>query len=228
MGGLSVLAQTDNLPSPGTTPDSPFYFLKAWKEEIQTFFTFGAENKAKQYLHLSEVRLAEYQDMISKGKTEIAQKTLNKYQEQLGRAIQKAEEAKKTGQETDVSTELDKHIQVLEENLQKAPEPAKKGLENALENAKRAINKEDNDAVEKEKGCTDSGGTIITSSCCKSASELPNSCLIGACGCSPDNSHQVKVCDCGTGKCFNGKKCVNVGGENDQNNSNEGNQNNFD
>ena len=35
--------------------------------------------------------------------------------------------------------------------------------------------------------------------CCQSASDFPNNCLIGACGCSPDNSHSVKVCDCGEG-----------------------------
>jgi len=58
-----------------------------------------------------------------------------------------------------------------------------------------------------EQGCINSGGTVSTSSCCKSSGDFPNSCLIGACGCSPDNSHQVKVCDCGEGKCFDGEKC---------------------
>ncbi|MFH0803726.1 MAG: DUF5667 domain-containing protein, partial [Candidatus Tagabacteria bacterium] len=69
--GFNVLAE-ENLPDPGTLPDSNFYFLKSWKESVQTFFTFGAENKAKQFLHLAEVRLAEYQKMIEKEKTEIA------------------------------------------------------------------------------------------------------------------------------------------------------------
>jgi hypothetical protein len=65
-----VLAQAPVLPDlglpavglseAGTLPDSPFYFLKTWKEQIQLFFTFDAEKKAKQYLHLAGVRLAEY------------------------------------------------------------------------------------------------------------------------------------------------------------------------
>jgi len=59
-----------------------------------------------------------------------------------------------------------------------------------------------------EKGCIDSGGKVSTSLCCNSASDFPNSCLIGACGCSPDNSKEIKTCDCGTDKCFNGEKCV--------------------
>ncbi|MEK7635690.1 MAG: DUF5667 domain-containing protein [Patescibacteria group bacterium] len=36
-----------SLPDAGLLPDSPFYFLKSWKESIQLFFTFNAENKVK-------------------------------------------------------------------------------------------------------------------------------------------------------------------------------------
>lgn len=46
--------------------------------------------------------------------------------------------------------------------------------------------------------------------CCKATSDFPNLCLIGPCGCSPENSHQVKVCDCGPNKCFDGNECVAV------------------
>jgi hypothetical protein len=59
----------------------------------------------------------------------------------------------------------------------------------------------------KEQSCTSSDGTVTTAMCCQSASDFPNNCLIGACGCSPDNSHSVKVCDCGEGRCFNGTRC---------------------
>jgi hypothetical protein len=62
----SVFAQFQPLPDPGATPDSSFYFLKTWREQIQLFFTFDADKKAKQYLHLAEVRLAEYQKMLNK------------------------------------------------------------------------------------------------------------------------------------------------------------------
>jgi len=62
--------------------------------------------------------------------------------------------------------------------------------------------------AKKEQICSLSGGTIKASLCCASASDFPNLCLIGACGCSPDNSHQIKTCDCGEGKCFNGSACV--------------------
>ena len=59
-----------------------------------------------------------------------------------------------------------------------------------------------------EKACIDSGGTITTASCCGSIDAFPNTCTLGSCGCSPVASHQVKSCDCGTGKCFDGNSCV--------------------
>jgi len=58
--------------------------------------------------------------------------------------------------------------------------------------------------------CIDSGGETTTSLCCKATSDYPNLCLIGPCGCSSDNSYQVRICDCGEGKCFDGKECIKV------------------
>ncbi len=60
----------------------------------------------------------------------------------------------------------------------------------------------------KEQGCINSGGKVLTSMCCKATGDFPNLCLIGPCGCAPEYSHQVNICDCGEGKCFDGSKCV--------------------
>lgn len=62
--------------------------------------------------------------------------------------------------------------------------------------------------ISKEQSCTNSGGTVKTSSCCLSTSDFPNICLVGACGCAVADSHDVKTCDCGQDKCFDGNKCV--------------------
>ena len=53
---------------------------------------------------------------------------------------------------------------------------------------------------EKERSCINSGGEISTSSCCKTTNNLSNLCLVGPCGCSPDNSQEIKICDCGPDK----------------------------
>jgi len=62
----------------------------------------------------------------------------------------------------------------------------------------------------KEELCKNSGGTVKTQLCCKSVSDFPDTCLIGACGCSEENSHEVKICDCGEGNCWdsNKVKCI--------------------
>lgn len=64
--------------------------------------------------------------------------------------------------------------------------------------------------LNEEQACLISGGTVTTSSCCKATGDFPNTCLIGACGCSPEYSHDVKVCDCGIDKCFDGIFCKKI------------------
>ena len=59
-----------------------------------------------------------------------------------------------------------------------------------------------------EQACIDSGGQLSTSTCCLATDDYPDTCLVGACGCSPEDSHEVKVCDCEEGKCFDGNECV--------------------
>lgn len=69
-----------------------------------------------------------------------------------------------------------------------------------------------------EQACIASGGQVKTSTCCQTTSDFPNSCLVGPCGCAPAYSHEVKICDCGEGKCFDGSKCAasETGGEADE------------
>ncbi len=66
------------------------------------------------------------------------------------------------------------------------------------------------ESIEQEQGCIDSGGQVSISLCCKATGDFSNLCLIGPCGCSSDNSHPVKTCDCGPDKCFNGSECVSL------------------
>jgi hypothetical protein len=52
--------------------------------------------------------------------------------------------------------------------------------------------------------CTSSGGTITTGSCCANGVDsFPDSCAVGACGCSPASSRSIPICACPTGVgCF--------------------------
>ncbi len=162
----------------GMTPDNPLYFFKTIREKIQTIFTFNADNKVKQYLHLADVRLVEYEKMLEKGKEQIAQKVLVKYQAQIEKA-----------------TALAEKIQLrIQEKIQ-----AQDQIRIKIQNKARV-----------SKGCRNSGGTMVSAPCCKLTDDFPSSCMIGACGCSPDNSKETKICDCGENKCFDGEKCVGI------------------
>lgn len=50
--------------------------------------------------------------------------------------------------------------------------------------------------------CINTLGQISSSACCAGAGDLSSTCLVGACGCSPANSHAVTTCVCPTGECF--------------------------
>jgi len=64
------------------------------------------------------------------------------------------------------------------------------------------------EGITKKQACIDSGGTVSTSLCCTNTDDFPNLCLVGPCGCAPDYSHEIQICDCGPNKCFNGNVCV--------------------
>jgi hypothetical protein len=85
--------------------------------------------------------------MLDKGKNDIAAKVLAKYEEQLGHALENAKkfQAKQKDSVKDkikeISDNVAKHIEVLQNNLLKAQESAKEGLQNAIEAAQKVIEK---------------------------------------------------------------------------------------
>lgn len=137
-----VLAQTTELPDPGILPDNPFYFLKSFFEEMGTFFTIGELAKTERFLNLAEKRLAEAKALAEKGKSEVAERTMNRYREQLGWALTKAEQARMKGLNTDeiltkVSEATLRHQSVLIDVYERVSEQAKPAIERAMENSMR-------------------------------------------------------------------------------------------
>ena len=138
--GTGVLAQETELPDPGLTPDSPFYFLETIAEGIGTFFTFGDIKKAERHATLAAERLAEAQAVIKKGKSELVEKTLKRYEMQFNKSIARAEKARAKGKDTEKIMEIvarigratSKHLEVLAEVYEKVPEQAKPAIENAM------------------------------------------------------------------------------------------------
>jgi hypothetical protein len=130
-------AQTNDLPSPGMLPDHPLYFLKSSAEGIRTFFTFGELARAERALSLAERRLSEADVLITLGNPEKAEDTLDRYGEQLDRALVKAERARANGDNTDefsarASTATLHHQAVLADVHERVPAQARPGIERAM------------------------------------------------------------------------------------------------
>ena len=68
--GIVVFTQEVELPNPGLTPDSPFYFLDTFGEKISLFFTFDIVKKAEKAFQYTEEKLAEVKAMAEANKIE--------------------------------------------------------------------------------------------------------------------------------------------------------------
>ena len=142
--GIGILAQETELPDPGLTPDSPFYFLDTLGEKIGMFFTFGAENKAEKALKIAEEKLAETKVMAERNKAQAIEKANQKYQEFLSLANQKAKEAKEKGKDVEelavlITEKTLKHQEVLIEVFEKVSEEAKTAIEKAIEVSRKGF-----------------------------------------------------------------------------------------
>jgi hypothetical protein len=50
--------------------------------------------------------------------------------------------------------------------------------------------------------CTKTGGTVADGTCCKGTPDFPDMCAPGPCGCAPQDSNPVKICECPAQGCF--------------------------
>jgi hypothetical protein len=139
---VNAFAQTENLPSPGLTPDSPFYFLDSFGESISMFFAFGAEKKAERAIQIAEEKLAEVKAMAEKQKEKALEKANRKYEQFLDMAAQKAQqvsEETKEGVLNMVTEKISNHQGILNDLLNKVSEEAQTGIQNAIEASQRGL-----------------------------------------------------------------------------------------
>src|SRR3989339_735448 len=125
------------LVKPAVLPGSPLYFFKRLGEGIVNLLTFGKANQAKRALDLSQTRLAEGQALLEKNKIDLSQKSNEEYQTMISEASRLAQKAQEEGKNVDsiltqISQETLENQQVLLNVIEKAPEKAKLGLQNAI------------------------------------------------------------------------------------------------
>jgi len=135
----NVYANDKSLPAPGITPDSPFYIFDSWMKKVSLFLTFDIEARARKALEYAEERLAEAQAMSAKQKAVPLQMAVNGYREYMYMATQTAQQVQKPGGTDEISELLavatSKHLSVLDEVKEKAPEEAKEAIVQARKNS---------------------------------------------------------------------------------------------
>lgn len=119
----SVSTQIDyDLPYPGMLPDNPLYFLKAFRDQLTTFFLSKPLDKAQFDLLQSDKNVEASYLLVSQevGKTSLSAHTFAQSEEDFSKAIDQTAAAKKEGYSiSDMSKKLtlsnQKHLQILKE-----------------------------------------------------------------------------------------------------------------
>jgi len=135
---IFTFAKTTDLPKPGLTPDSPFYFFDTLGEKIDLLFTFSPEKKAEKALQHAEEKLAEAQVMSEENKPKATDIANNNYQDSLNLANTKVQEAKDNGKDVEglavlITETTLKHQEILVEIFNNVPEEAKAAIEKAIQ-----------------------------------------------------------------------------------------------
>lgn len=125
-GGVAYAQEDNELPDPGTTPDSPFYFMDKWGKQISLAFTFNAAEKAQKALRYADERMAEIDAMMTRNKIKEATQAANEYQNCLEIATKNMEQARLKG--ADVSEKVafmaERHLGYLSDSTDNTTEDA--------------------------------------------------------------------------------------------------------
>jgi hypothetical protein len=132
---IPAYAQDEELPDPGLTPDSPFYFFDTLGKEIGMFFTFGPEAKARKALEYAEERLAEARAMASANLTRETARAAGDYDSFMAMVAARVEEARRQGASENiterVATATSNHLHILENLSDRVPEGAREAITRA-------------------------------------------------------------------------------------------------
>ncbi|MBI2979446.1 MAG: hypothetical protein HYY41_01220 [Chloroflexi bacterium] len=140
--GSPVYAQEEQLPDPGITPDSPFYFLDNFGKSLGLLLAFGPEAKAEKALAYAGERLAEARAMATANKSRGLERAAAGYDKFLSIAAEKVEEARQQGLPEDLSERValaaSKHLSVLDTVADALPEVTPEQARQAITRAKEA------------------------------------------------------------------------------------------
>lgn len=140
MVGMTAAASPD-LPRPGQTPESPFYFLDRLSESLELAVAkspLGSpELEAKMRANHAAERLSEAKKLAGKNKTGEVEKLMQDYSRQLNMSVKSAQGANSSELSRRLGNVTDNHVEVLQNVQSKVPEQAQKGIQKAIESSQR-------------------------------------------------------------------------------------------
>ncbi len=143
--GVAV-AQTEELPDPGITPDSPLYFFDTLGENFGLLFAFSDEQKVQKSTEIAGEKAAEIRAMVEKGDEDATEKAAERYGEVISTAAESLAAAARSGEGFDgalaelVAQAISIHLSVLADVYDKVPEQAKGAIESAMQHSERGAN----------------------------------------------------------------------------------------
>jgi hypothetical protein len=140
----SIYAQsTDDLPEPGTTPDSFAYGFKRAFEGLDLAFTFNQNDKVAKHLKFAELRLSEAKAVVENGMPELVDDLTKDYEKQVADAKNIANSASEVADKASLTETVvsasSKHIEVLTNLKDTLPEQAQSRIQAVIDNSQKAI-----------------------------------------------------------------------------------------
>ncbi|MCX8178462.1 MAG: DUF5667 domain-containing protein [Candidatus Aenigmarchaeota archaeon] len=119
---LFPIVNAQYLQDVGMLPDSPFYFLKELKRNVQLVFKFNQEKKIQLEEQFVQEKLLEYEKLNSMNKTSVSEKAWLNYQNARSRLVERLNSLEgKESQEIiqNVKIKLNEHDKIINRTRQK-------------------------------------------------------------------------------------------------------------
>ncbi|MFC1956743.1 DUF5667 domain-containing protein [Chloroflexota bacterium] len=135
--GTAFAQEAAQLPSPGITPDSPFYFLDELAEQITLRFTFREDARAEKALQYAEERLAEMNCMMARNNVRATIRAMNGYIHCIDVAMEAVEASGNQGTSSQAMLALGmaKHTAIFDDVAGEIPEEAREVMTQTRERA---------------------------------------------------------------------------------------------
>jgi hypothetical protein len=122
------------LPYPGLLPDSPLYKVKALRDRVTLWLTFGEQNKARRELLYADKRINAATFLVQGGKNSLGVTTATKAEKYLETAVNRAVKEAGAGQDAksllaDLAKACTKHLEILQELIPKVGTEGQQALE---------------------------------------------------------------------------------------------------